>query len=238
MASGGATLWHLCRCFRACGPAASTGRLLISLANQTLTTPALQDVVEQFADDIPKEVSRYVGELFARNLARNDRLAEQLAEALAALNARGITPMLLKGSAMLATTPRMTMGRRLITDLNIVVSPDEAEPACDCPVRPRLSRSLRGFGRRYQMVRRPGKAGRRGHDRSAARTSRASLLLQRVRRRQTTLPAAGARVRLHSFRDLSRTDADHSRSVSGCRLLGRENRSAAPAGLAGSGELA
>ena len=132
MANRGATLWHLCRCFQGLRPGSVDWTSLISLANQTLTTPALQDVVEQFADDVPEEVSRYVGELFARNLARNDRLAEQLAEALAALNARGITPMLLKGSAMLATTPRMTMGRRLITDLDIVVSPDEAEPACDC----------------------------------------------------------------------------------------------------------
>jgi hypothetical protein len=132
MASRGATLWHLCQCFRGLRPRSADWTSLISLANQTLTTPALQDVVEQFGDDIPEEVSGYIGELFARNLARNDRLAEQLAEALAALNARGIMPMLLKGSAMLATTPRMTMGRRLISDLDIVVSPDEVEPAYDC----------------------------------------------------------------------------------------------------------
>ena len=132
MTSQGATLWHLCRCFQGLRPGSVDWTPLISLANQTLTTPALQDAVEQFGDDIPEDVSRYVGELFTRNLARNDRLAEQLAEALAALNAHGITPMLLKGSAMLATTPRMTMGRRLITDLDIVVSPDEVEPARDC----------------------------------------------------------------------------------------------------------
>jgi hypothetical protein len=51
---------------------------------------------------------------------------------VAALGARGITPMLMKGSAMLATSPRMKMGRRLVTDLDLVVSPDEIEPAFEC----------------------------------------------------------------------------------------------------------
>jgi hypothetical protein len=108
---------------------------VISLANQTLTTPSLHDVAERFGDEIPEDVSGYISELFARNLVRNDRLAEQLTEALAALNANSITPMLLKGSAMLATSPRMKTGRRLISDLDIVVAPDEIEPAFDCLVR-------------------------------------------------------------------------------------------------------
>ena len=33
---------------------------------------------------------------------------------------------------MLATSPRIKMGRRLITDLDLMVSPDEVEPALDC----------------------------------------------------------------------------------------------------------
>jgi hypothetical protein len=105
---------------------------VISLANRTLTTPALQDLAEHFSDEIPEEVRRYISEIFTRNLARNDRLTEQLTEALAALDAHRITPTLLKGSAMLATLSRAKMGRRLVTDLDLMVSPDEAGAALDC----------------------------------------------------------------------------------------------------------
>jgi hypothetical protein len=132
MASHGTSLSHLCQCFQGSLPKDIDWISLISLANQTLTTPALQDVAEDFSDEIPKDVHRYIGEIFARTLVRNDRLTEQLTEALAALNARGITPILMKGSAMLATLPRAKMGQRLVTDLDLMVSPDEVEPALDC----------------------------------------------------------------------------------------------------------
>jgi len=132
MANHGTSLSHLCQCFRGVLPKDVDWISVISLANHTLTTPALQDVAERCSDGIPEDVRRYVSEIFARNLARNDRLTQQLTEALAALNARGITPTLLKGSAMLATLPRIKMGRRLVSDLDLMVSPDEVESALDC----------------------------------------------------------------------------------------------------------
>lgn len=132
MASPGTSFSHLCRCLQGRVPKNVDWTPLIGLANQTLTTPALKDVADQFPEEIPEEVRRYVGEIFARNLARNDRLAEQLRECLAALNAQGIIPMLLKGSAMLTTSPRMKMGRRLVSDLDIVVSPEELKGSLDC----------------------------------------------------------------------------------------------------------
>jgi hypothetical protein len=110
---------------------------LIGLANQTLTTPALMDIIERNPEKIPSDVRHYVDEIFTRNIVRNDRLSAQLMEALGALNADKITPVLLKGSAMLVSSHRSRVGTRLISDLDILVSPEEAEAASNC---------LRGLG--------------------------------------------------------------------------------------------
>lgn len=135
MVSQSASLSHLCQCFRGAMPKHIDWMSLIGLANQTLTAPALQDVVERYPDAIPHDVSRYINEIVARNLVRNDRLAAQLMEALVALNTNGITPVLLKGSAILATSPRKQVGRRLISDLDLLVSPDETRSAFECLLR-------------------------------------------------------------------------------------------------------
>lgn len=121
----------MCQCLQGSLPKTIDWMSVISLANETLITPALQGVVERFPDEIPEDVRQYLQEIFTRNLTRNDRLTEQLAEAVAALNGNGVTPVLVKGSAMLATRPRMAMGRRLISDLDILVSPSETDRALD-----------------------------------------------------------------------------------------------------------
>ena len=115
MGSRGTTLSHLCQCLQGSLPQTIDWMSVIGLANETLITPALHDIAERFPDAIPEDVRQYLQEIFNRNLARNDRLAEQLAEAVAALNGNDVTPVLVKGSAMLAAWPRMTMGRRLIS---------------------------------------------------------------------------------------------------------------------------
>ncbi len=104
---------------------------LLGLANQTLTTPALMEFATRFKDQIPEDVHRYIREMFERNVTRNDRLAAQLAETVAAINDRGVTPVLLKGAAMLATAPRPYWGSRLMSDLDIMVLPDQIEATLD-----------------------------------------------------------------------------------------------------------
>ncbi|UQR61067.1 nucleotidyltransferase family protein [Bradyrhizobium sp. C-145] len=94
-----------------------------------MTTPALIDFVDQFASELPEDVCTYVRQIYRRNVLRNDRLVAQLEEAVVAMNGHGVTPILLKGAATLATSPSERRGVRLMCDLDIMVMPEETERA-------------------------------------------------------------------------------------------------------------
>ncbi|PJG51837.1 hypothetical protein CVM73_28840 [Bradyrhizobium forestalis] len=102
---------------------------VIGLANQTLTTPALIDFVDKFASMLPDDVCTYIRHIHRRNVLRNNRLVAQLEEAVVAMNGMGITPIMLKGASTLATAPEERRGVRLMSDLDIMVMPDEASMA-------------------------------------------------------------------------------------------------------------
>jgi Uncharacterised nucleotidyltransferase len=125
------SLSALCGCFRGSVPKHANWTSLLGLANQTLTVTSLMELTICCRDQIPEDVRVYVREMFERNVIRNDRLAAQLAETVAAINDRGVTPILLKGAATLATAPRSRWGAKLMSDLDIVVSPDEVEATLD-----------------------------------------------------------------------------------------------------------
>jgi hypothetical protein len=122
-------LFQLCECLRGNLPKRSDWTSLLGLANQTLTTPALIELVRRYEEEIPEDVCVYVRGMYQRNVMRSDRLAAQLAEAVRAMNGCGITPVLLKGTALLATSPRSRRGSRIMSDLDITVSPDQTETA-------------------------------------------------------------------------------------------------------------
>jgi hypothetical protein len=123
---------QLCRCLRGAPPKNIDWLSLIGLANDTLTTPALISFVSRFHDEIPAEVSRYIREMCVRNQYRNHCLSEQLGEALMALNGRGVTPVLFKGSARLATFESAVNAGRIISDLDIMISSEEVERTLEC----------------------------------------------------------------------------------------------------------
>ena len=109
MASQSASIIPLCQCFRGLPPKRGDWLSLIELANRTLTTPALMDFVDRFPGHVPQDARRYVTEICRRNVIRNDRLAAQLIEAVAALNEKGVTPVLLKGTALLAAKDHVNL---------------------------------------------------------------------------------------------------------------------------------
>jgi len=132
MANRSASFYQLCQCFRGLPTAETDWMSVIGLANQTMTTPALIESVQRSPEIVPRDASSYITEIYERNLVRNDRLLVQLMEAVAALNGRRITPVLLKGSAFLATVPREEMATRLISDLDICVSVTEFDASLQC----------------------------------------------------------------------------------------------------------
>jgi hypothetical protein len=95
----------------------------------------LKALVDDFPRDVPPDVASYINHLFELNLTRNTRLKAQLAQMIVALNGEGIVPVLLKGSALLATRDQRSAAYRLISDLDILVAPHEFDKALSCATR-------------------------------------------------------------------------------------------------------
>jgi Uncharacterised nucleotidyltransferase len=118
-------LRNLCRCLRSQAPASTIDWMaVIELANLSAVTPALSSVASSSLEQMPADVRTYLDEILGRNLLRNKYLTGQLFEAVAKLNASGITSTLIKGTALLAASPSATK-YRMLCDLDILLSPDE-----------------------------------------------------------------------------------------------------------------
>ncbi|MCB1357472.1 MAG: nucleotidyltransferase family protein [Maritimibacter sp.] len=65
----------------------------------------------------------------ALNTDRNGALLVQLERVVVRLNAAGIEPIILKGMSHLATGLWPTSGSRLVSDIDLLVAPDEMDPA-------------------------------------------------------------------------------------------------------------
>nr|WP_086492254.1 nucleotidyltransferase family protein [Novosphingobium panipatense] len=116
-------LSDLCRCLQGGVPPAVDWEAVLALANRTLVTPALAEALgigRRFDPAIPPEVASLLRVIAERTAARNGMMHAQLAEAVIALNARGITPILLKGAALLARRGP-DCANRLLTDLDLMV---------------------------------------------------------------------------------------------------------------------
>jgi hypothetical protein len=126
-------VFDLCQCLRGGAPPPHIDWMaVINLANNTLTTPALNHLALKFPETVPADVRFYLNEIVERNLLRNDRLSKQMFEAITALNADGIKPFLLKGAAMLARAHPRNLASRIMADLDLLVSPEEIETALSC----------------------------------------------------------------------------------------------------------
>jgi hypothetical protein len=79
-------------------------------------------------DRVPSDIMAHLQATYYTNLRRNLRLQADLAEAVTALQAAGLQPIVLKGGA-LAGTVYPDPGQRPMVDLDLLVRPGEMEPA-------------------------------------------------------------------------------------------------------------
>lgn len=98
---------------------------IIALANRTLCSPMLASRLRRSGHypALPDDVRLFLDEMRTRNEERNRRLLIQLDGACAALEAVGVSPLLLKGTAWLASTPPEQRGERMLVDLDLMVAP-------------------------------------------------------------------------------------------------------------------
>lgn len=104
---------------------------LLETANRGWLGPALYVALRRSGrhGDIPPSVLSYLELLHDRNRERNRRLRAQVLEAARAMNARGVQPVLLKGAIHLVSVPDEAFGARMISDLDIAISPAEMTDA-------------------------------------------------------------------------------------------------------------
>ena len=136
----------LCSALQGTAPQGADWTAVLALANRTLVTPALAAALHG-NPAVPDDVQAFLAHIAGRTAQRNAMMERQLVEAVQALSGRGITPMLIKGAVFLAAPPAGRVDR-LCTDLDLIVSPSQAE---------RADETLRAIGYRPQSS--PGATG-------------------------------------------------------------------------------
>jgi hypothetical protein len=128
-----AGLHALAAALRGEAPAEQQWLDVLWLANTGLVTPRLRAALARSGglDQTPAEVRGFLDEVETRNFERNRRLFAQLNDAVAALNAAGIEPTVLKGAAIWSTLGRPAAFDRMLNDLDLLVRPTEAQRAVE-----------------------------------------------------------------------------------------------------------
>jgi len=101
---------------------------IVSAASHHLVTPTLGWCWRD-ADWVPPEIRDYFTAALELNRARNGTLRQGLELAVRALNAAGMTPVLLKGAAILSEPLYPDDGIRFMGDLDLLVPESALEPA-------------------------------------------------------------------------------------------------------------
>jgi hypothetical protein len=83
-------------------------------------------------DATPPDVAEYFEAMHLLNEERNRRVLFQIREAVAALQSRGIEPVLLKSAAHLPSGAYRALGDRFIRDIDLLVSPDAIDATSEC----------------------------------------------------------------------------------------------------------
>src|SRR5688572_6939671 len=123
-------LTQLSMCFQGQVPPDADWMAMLDLANRSLATAQLCTAVMALssAGALPDDVRVFLLDVQSRNRERNRRLIRQLKDALRALNAVGIEPVLLKGIALWANRPDQVFDR-ILADIDLLVRGSEVDRA-------------------------------------------------------------------------------------------------------------
>jgi hypothetical protein len=130
----GRALSQLSACLQGRIPADADWPSILTLANEAFVTPQLSRALNApGVYEAPEDVRAFVEEVHRRSCLRNESLFATLRDALAALNASGMTPVLLKGCALwpLTATAASPNTARLMTDLDLLTT----GPAFDLSIK-------------------------------------------------------------------------------------------------------
>lgn len=96
---------------------------LLHMANLHLCTPLLYARLsdEGLLSELPENLQEYLRNLYALNVDRNQKIAEEAAALLAALHQCGIEALMLKGMASLCDNLYGHLGARVMMDMDILV---------------------------------------------------------------------------------------------------------------------
>lgn len=127
-------LLALAAILRGAAPERTDWDSVIAAANRCWLTPELHLALAatQAGAAAPTDALAYLGHIHARNRDRNRRLRAQLREAVAAMNACGVAPTLLKGALDLANAPENRLGARMSSDIDMIVPCGELAAASTC----------------------------------------------------------------------------------------------------------
>ena len=134
-------LAQLSICLRGQIPAQADWPDILHLANESLITSELFRLLMKDDDvrlALPEEVRVFLAEVHKRNHARNASLFDTLKEAIAALNAVDIEPVLLKGCGVWAADISAgggPSGDRMLSDLDLLVRRSDGRKAVEALVR-------------------------------------------------------------------------------------------------------
>jgi hypothetical protein len=124
-------------------------RRVAALAGAHSLTPALWRALQdrRLVGALPQEVTEFLQQVHGLNHERNLALQAQLGELVRALNAAGIEPLLLKGAVHLFRAGPQELGRRMMTDLDILVprsrTPDALQAIRDLGYRSEAADELK-----------------------------------------------------------------------------------------------
>ena len=125
-------------------PSDSEWLALIEVANAHLVTPRLHDAMrrKKALDRIDPEARAYLDLIRCRNTARNAGLRNEALHATRLLNRAGIEPLWIKGAARIAGARSPADCPRVLTDIDLVVSPASRDRA----IRALMSAGYRDAG--------------------------------------------------------------------------------------------